>query len=58
MAVETKEEAIVQLARLCIRPNDTAQGRQIKLTHYIELHQKYYGDLPDDWPVYVRSEAD
>ncbi len=58
VAVETKEEAIVQLARLCIRPNDTNQGRQIKLTHYIELHKKYYGDLPDDWAVYVRSEAD
>ncbi|WP_202319685.1 CO dehydrogenase/acetyl-CoA synthase complex subunit alpha [Archaeoglobus neptunius] len=58
VAVETKEEAIVQLARLCIRPNDTSAGRQIKLTHYIELHQKYYGDLPDDWHLYVRSEAD
>jgi acetyl-CoA decarbonylase/synthase complex subunit alpha len=58
VAVETKEEAIVQLARLCIRPNDTAQGRQIKLTHYIELSQKYFGGLPDDWYLYVRSEAD
>ncbi|MCS7121138.1 MAG: CO dehydrogenase/acetyl-CoA synthase complex subunit alpha [Archaeoglobaceae archaeon] len=58
VAVETKEEAIVQLARLCIRPNDTAQGRQIKLTHYIELHKKYYGDLPDDWHLYVRTESD
>jgi acetyl-CoA decarbonylase/synthase complex subunit alpha len=58
VAVETKEEAIVQLARLCIRPNDTNQGRQIKLTHYIELSQKYFGGLPDDWFVYVRSEAD
>jgi acetyl-CoA decarbonylase/synthase complex subunit alpha len=58
VAVETKEEAIVQLARLCIRPNDTAMGRQIKLTHYIELSKKYYGDLPDDWYLYVRSEAD
>jgi len=57
-AVETKEEAIVQLARLCIRPNDTTQGRQIKLTHYLELSQKYLGALPDDWYLYVRSEAD
>ncbi|MEM0503335.1 MAG: CO dehydrogenase/acetyl-CoA synthase complex subunit alpha [Archaeoglobaceae archaeon] len=58
VAVETKEEAIVQLARLCIRPNDTSMGRQIKLTHYIELSKKYMGDLPDDWHIYVRSEAD
>jgi acetyl-CoA decarbonylase/synthase complex subunit alpha len=55
---ETKEEAIVQLARLCIRPADTYMGRQIKLTHYIELSQKYLGCLPDDWHLYVRTEAD
>ncbi len=48
VAVETKGEAIVQLARLCIRPNDTNQGRQIKLTHYIELSKEYMGGLPDD----------
>ncbi len=58
VAVETKEEAIVQLARLCMRPNDTSLGRQIKLTHYLELSQKYLGKLPDDWPIFVRSEAD
>ena len=44
--------------RLCIRPADTYLGRQIKLTHYIELSLKYLGCLPDDWHLYVRSEAD
>ena len=58
VCAETKEEAIVQLARLCIRPADTPQGRQIKLTHYIELSQKYLGCLPDDWHLYVRTDAD
>ncbi len=58
VAAETKEEAIVQLARLCIRPADTFMGRQIKLTHYIELSKKYLGKLPDDWHLYVRTEAD
>ncbi len=58
VCAETKEEAIVQLARLCIRPGDTPQGRQIKLTHYIELSEKYLGCLPDDWHLFVRSEAD
>ncbi len=58
VCAETKEEAIVQLARLCIRPADTYLGRQIKLTHYIELSQKYLGCLPDDWHLYVRTEAD
>ncbi len=58
VAAETKEEAIVQLARLCLRPADTYMGRQIKLTHYIDLSKKYLGCLPDDWHLYVRSEAD
>ncbi|AEA47131.1 CO dehydrogenase/acetyl-CoA synthase complex subunit alpha [Archaeoglobus veneficus] len=58
VVAETKEEAIVQLARLCIRPADTYMGRQIKLTHYIELSKKYLGCLPDDWHLYVRTEAD
>jgi len=58
VVAETKEEAIVQLARLCLRPADTYMGRQIKLTHYIELSKKYLGCLPDDWHLYVRCEAD
>jgi len=58
VCAETKEEAIVQLARLCIRPADTHLGRQIKLTHYIELSLKYLGTLPDDWHLYVRTETD
>lgn len=58
VAAETKEEAMVQLARLCLRPADTYLGRQIKMTHYLDLSEKYLGTLPDDWHLYVRSEAD
>lgn len=58
LAAENKEEAIIQLARLCLRPADTYLGRQIKMTHYLELSQKYLGDFPDDWHLYIRSEAD
>ncbi len=58
VCAETKEEAIVQLARLCIRPSDTSMGRQIKLTHYLELSEKYLGSLPEDWHLYVRTDAD
>jgi len=58
IAAETKEEAIVQIARLCLRPADTYLGRQIKMTHYLELSEKYLGVLPDDWYLYIRSEAD
>jgi len=31
-AAETKEEAMVMIAKLCMRPNDTGKGRAIKLT--------------------------
>lgn len=57
-ATESKEEAIVYAAKLCIRPNDTTKGRQIKLNNYVELHKRYMGTLPDDIHLLVRSEAD
>ena len=58
VCAETKEEAIVLLARLCFRPADTYLGRQIKLTHYLELGKKYLGCYPDDWYLFVRTEQD
>ncbi|MFA4917188.1 MAG: CO dehydrogenase/acetyl-CoA synthase complex subunit alpha [Syntrophales bacterium] len=56
--VESKERAIVTMAKLCIRKNDTPQGRQLKLTHYIGLHKKYLGSLPDDLHLFVRKTSD
>ncbi|RLF45581.1 MAG: acetyl-CoA decarbonylase/synthase complex subunit alpha, partial [Thermoplasmata archaeon] len=58
IAVESKERAMVWIAKLCIRKNDTPQGRQIKLYHYIDLHKKYIGGLPDDLHLYIRSQRD
>jgi len=55
---ETKEEAIVMIAKLCMRANDTTKGRAIKLTHYIDLHKRLYGIMPDDVHLFVRSRAD
>ncbi|MDI6889122.1 MAG: CO dehydrogenase/acetyl-CoA synthase complex subunit alpha [Methanocellales archaeon] len=55
---ESKEEAIVSIAKNCIRPNDTTKGRQIKLTHYIDLHKRYFGKMPEDIAMYIRTEAD
>jgi acetyl-CoA decarbonylase/synthase complex subunit alpha len=55
---ETKEEAMVMIAKLCMRPNDTTRGRAMKLTHYIDLHKRLYEVMPDDVHLYVRSEAD
>ncbi|MFC2018199.1 4Fe-4S binding protein, partial [Chloroflexota bacterium] len=56
---ESKEKAMVMIARLCIRRNDTAQGRAVKLNHYISLYKKYMGGgLPDDLQHFVRSDKD
>jgi acetyl-CoA decarbonylase/synthase complex subunit alpha len=55
---ETKEEAIVMIAKLCMRPNDTTKGRAIKLSHYIDLYKRYYGVMPDDIHLYVRNKMD
>ena len=55
---ETKEEAIVMIAKLCMRPNDTTRGRSMKLTHYIDLHKRYYGVMPDDIHLFIRNKMD
>ncbi|NWG10515.1 CO dehydrogenase/acetyl-CoA synthase complex subunit epsilon [Candidatus Bathyarchaeota archaeon] len=57
-AAETKEEAMVLIAKLCMRPNDTSKGRAVKLTHYIDLHKRLYSVMPDDIHLYVRNQAD
>jgi acetyl-CoA decarbonylase/synthase complex subunit alpha len=57
-AAETVEEAMVAIAKLTMRPNDTSKGRAVKLSHYIDLYQRYYGGLPEDLHLYVRSSAD
>jgi acetyl-CoA decarbonylase/synthase complex subunit alpha len=55
---ETKEEAMVMIAKLCMRPNDTTRGRAIKITHWIDLHKRLYGTMPDDINLFVRNELD
>ncbi|MFA4916041.1 MAG: CO dehydrogenase/acetyl-CoA synthase complex subunit alpha [Syntrophales bacterium] len=56
---ETKEKCMVMIPKLCIRKNDTPQGRAIKLNHYISLYKKYMGNgLPDDLHLFVRRDAD
>jgi acetyl-CoA decarbonylase/synthase complex subunit alpha len=57
-AAETKEEAIVMIAKLAMRANDTSKGRAIKLTHYIDLHRRLYGSMPDDVHLFIRTRAD
>ena len=55
---ETKEEAMVMIAKLCMRPNDTTKGRSVKLTHYIDLHKRHYGIMPDDIHLFIRNKMD
>jgi acetyl-CoA decarbonylase/synthase complex subunit alpha len=56
---ETKEKAMVMIPKLCIRKNDTPQGRAIKLNHYVSLHKKYMGGgLPEDIQLFVRRDPD
>lgn len=55
---ETMEEAIVAIAKFCIRPSDNAKGRQIKLSNYVDLYKKYMGTLPPDLHLFIRKETD
>lgn len=57
-AAETVEEAMVMIAKLAMRPNDTTKGRAVKLSHYIDLHLRYYGTIPDDLKYFVRRAQD
>jgi acetyl-CoA decarbonylase/synthase complex subunit alpha len=57
-AAETKEEAIVLISKLAMRPNDTNKGRAVKLSHYIDLYKTHYGGMPDDLHLYVRRLQD
>ncbi|MDD3043491.1 MAG: CO dehydrogenase/acetyl-CoA synthase complex subunit alpha [Methanosarcinaceae archaeon] len=55
---ETWQEALPMMAKACIRPSDNSMGRSIKLTHWMEFHEKYLGERPTDWWKFVRTEAD
>ena len=56
--LDDKGRAMIALAKLCIRKNDTPQGRATKLTHYIGLHKRYLGKLPEDIHLYIRRASD
>ncbi|MBT9130464.1 MAG: Carbon monoxide dehydrogenase [candidate division WS2 bacterium] len=58
IVIENKERAMVTISKQCIRKNDTPQGRQLKLYHYISLHKNYMGGLPEDLQNFVRNEKD
>ena len=57
-AAENRGEATVAIAKNCLRPTDNNKGRQIKLNHYIDLHKKYFGVIPEDVYKFIRNEKD
>ena len=57
-AAETKEEAMVMVAKLTMRPNDTGKGRANKLANYIDLHKRLVGGMPPDVHLFVRNAGD
>ncbi|MDD1778468.1 MAG: acetyl-CoA decarbonylase/synthase complex subunit alpha, partial [Candidatus Helarchaeota archaeon] len=57
-AGESVEECMVEAAKLCLRPSDNFKGRAVKLTHWVDLHKRYYGCMPTDIDKYVRVETD
>jgi len=58
VACETVEEASPMIAERCFPSTDTDRGRSIKMTHYIDLSQKYLNTHPPDWHLFVRTATD
>ncbi len=56
VVAESKEEAMIWISKLVMRPNDTSKGRMIKVAHYIDLYKKFFGKLPNDLHLYIRNE--
>ena len=58
ITAETKEEAMVMIAKLCMRPTTHGKDAQEKLSHWIDLHKRYYGTMPEGIEKFVRTAAD
>lgn len=56
--VETKEEALVMVTRLLFRTNDFRDGRISKFDSYLTMYEDYFKDLPEDFNLYVRADAE
>ncbi len=56
--VESRQEALTMASRLLMRPLDLRDSRLSNIETYIDFHRRFFGDYPDDWPLYVRSEQE
>jgi acetyl-CoA decarbonylase/synthase complex subunit alpha len=54
--VETKEEALTMLARSVVNVKDYRESRLTHLEVLIDFYDRFYGQLPEDWPLFVRSD--
>ncbi|OQX22531.1 MAG: hypothetical protein BWK75_00480 [Candidatus Altiarchaeales archaeon A3] len=61
-AAKTKEEVMILISKLTLRPGDNTKGRSIKLSHYIDIYRKYGGKgkyaFPDDLDKFIRADGD
>jgi CO dehydrogenase/acetyl-CoA synthase alpha subunit len=56
--VETKEEAVAMAMRLFARPLALRDPRLSSLDNYLDAFERFFGEYPDDWHLYVRSEQE
>ncbi len=56
MPVETKEEALTMLARSVLTVKDYRESRATHLEVLIDYYDRFYNELPADWPLLVRSD--
>jgi len=56
--VETKEEALTMMPRTFFSTSEMREGRAARMDLLIELYRLFYGQLPDDWHLLVRSHLD
>lgn len=55
---ETAGDILPLAAKLCMRSNDTSEGRKVKLKNYIGLYNKGNKLLPPDINLFVRTHYD
>lgn len=55
---EKEEDALLLAAKLCMRPNDTSQGRKTKLRNYAGIYMRDKKELPSDINLFVRTNYD
>ncbi len=56
--VETKEEAMAMTSRLFFSTSEMREGRAARLDLLLELFRVFYGQLPEDWHLLIRSHLD